>query len=63
MLGNNDIILCTAEMEQAVQWYLNEKVLRPEQAVTVVSVHESNISNSMQFRVVTQRQEPAKETK
>ena len=41
MEGTNELVLCASEIEKAIETYLNEHVLRPEQAIKGNYIHDS----------------------
>ena len=51
MAGNNTLELCQSALEQAVEYYLNEKVMKSPVSVTDVQANKVNSSVTYEVRI------------
>lgn len=49
MTGNNKMSLCSAVVHEALAFYLNSQVLKPEHKVKVTAVNVDNRSHSAEW--------------
>ena len=62
MKGKNQLVLCTSEMIEAIQFYLNEKVFTKEHKAKVTAIEKKDQGNfSTTFILTLQDEENEKE--